>query len=193
METENLNSILPLITAVGSIITPILVLILSGLGWVIANRYNKAREIEEKLRDDRVKIYNDILEPFILLFTKDDGLPKTKDFRGKNHAEIAGEKMLSLAYKQTLFKLSLIGSDDVVQALNNLMQFFYSGILSQLQDNPDSSLKERMTKELMRLLGKLLLEIRKSVGNESSKLHYFEMLEFLITDVRKYQSNGKYK
>lgn len=193
MDTEKFNSLLPLITAIGSIITPLLVLILSGVGWTIGNRYNKTREIEEKLRDDRIKIYNEILEPFILVFTKDDGLPKTKDFRGKNNAEAAGEKMQSLAYKQTVFKLSLLGSDDVVRSLNNLMQFFYLGKLNQQQDNPDPVAKERNTKELMSLLGKMLLEIRKSVGNESSKLHHFEMLEFLFTDVRKYQSNGKYK
>ncbi len=193
MDTEKLNLLLPLVTAIGSIITPILVLVLSGVGWVIGNRYNKTRELEEKLRDDRIKIYNDILEPFILVFTKDDGLPRTKDFRGKSHAEVAGEKMQSLAYKQTVFKLSLMGSDDVVRALNNLMQFFYAGKLNQQQNDPDKFQKEQNTKEFMSLLGKMLLEIRKSVGNESSKLHHFEMLEFLITDVRKYQSNGKYK
>ena len=34
--------------------------------------------------------------------------------------------------------------------------------------------------------GTLLLEIRRSMGNESSKLTNWQMLEWFITDVRKY-------
>lgn len=190
------STTLDYITAVGAIATPILVLLLTGVGWYFGHRLEKAQareerlrlranELEEKLRDYRTDIYNQILEPFIVIFTKDEGLPKTKEYRGKDHAEAGREKIISLEYKQTAFKLLLMGSDDVVKAYSNLMQFFYT-----LQEAEKS---EQTTKELMTLLGILLLEIRRSVGNETTNLHYFEMLEFLVTDIRKFQVNGEYQ
>lgn len=165
------------VTAIGAITTPILVLILTGVGWAIRNRYEKIRDLEEKLRDDRIAIYNEILEPFIILLTKDEGVKLEKGYRNKTKEEIASEKIISLKYRQTAFKMALMGSDDVVRAYNNLMQFFYTQDLQQK--------KEGTAKELMLLLGGLLLEIRKSVGNEATSLDNVEMLEWLITDIRK--------
>ena len=136
---------------------------------------DRVQELEEKLREDRIKIYNDILEPFIILLTKAEGLPNTKEYRGKTNIEAGSEKALSFEYKQTAFKLSLIGSDDVLRSFNNLMQYFY---------NEDT---KKNSKEFMVLFGTLLLEIRKSVGNQNTDLEPLEMLEFLITDIRKYQ------
>jgi len=181
------------ITAIGAIATPILVLLLSGIGWYLGHQFEKARtreehlriradELEEKLRDYRTEIYNQILEPFIIVFTKDEGLPK--EYRGKNHMDAGSAKIISLDYKQAAFKLLLLGSDEVVKAYGNLMQFFYA---MHAGEKPDPT-----TQELMSLLGKLLLEIRRSVGNETTELHHLEMLEFMITDIRKFQVNGKY-
>ena len=45
--------------------------------------------------------------------------PKTKN---KDKNKIGAEKMLSLEYRKTSFGLSLIGSDSVVLAYNDLMQ-----------------------------------------------------------------------
>ena len=181
------SGILDVLAAIGSIATPIIVLIFSGIGWLIANRLERARELETKLREDRIQIYNDILAPYIFLFTKDEGLPRAREYKGKSSIEVGSEKVGSLDYKQTAFRLSLIGSDEVFRAFNNLMQFFYAGKLGQEERS------EETTRELFELLGTLLLEIRKSVGNEKTDLHHFEMLEFLITDIRsKYQKDGKY-
>lgn len=189
-------TILDYITAIGAIATPIMVLLLSGIGWYLGHQFEKTRsredhlreradELEEKLRGYRTEIYNQILEPFIILFTKDEGLPKDKEYRGKSKVDAASAKIISLEYKQAAFKLLLMGSDEVVKAYSNLMQFFYTGQLGEKS--------ERTTKEMMVLLGILLLEIRKSVGNETTGLHHLEMLEFLITDIRKFQVNGKYQ
>ena len=38
---------------------------------------------------------------------------------------------------------------------------------------------------MMSLIGLLLLEIRKSMGNEETKLNEWDMLEWFITDARK--------
>jgi hypothetical protein len=202
----NPPSTLEYLTAIGAIATPILVLLLTGVGWLISHRLEKAREretkekeearrreeklrdeareLEEKLREYRADIYDEILEPFVILFTKDEGLPKVKDFRGKTNADVAVAKALSLEYRQAAFKFLLVGSDRVIRAYNNLMQFFYT------QEGKQTT--EEITKDMMTLLGIFLLEIRKSVGNEATGLHHFEMLEFLIKDVRKYQEGGKY-
>ena len=40
----------------------------------------------------------------------------------------------------------------------------------------------------MDLLGKFLLEIRKSMGNEATKLGNWDMLAWLLTDIKKYRS-----
>ena len=197
----NPPSFLDYVAAIGAIATPILVLVLTGVGWLIAHRLEKRREIEsrererarkieedlraesheleEKLREHRTDIYNDILEPFVILFTKDEGLPKAKDYRGKTNGEVAVAKALSLEYKQTAFRFLLMGSDEVVRAYNNLMQFFYA---QKLDAQPDES-----TKKILTLLGTLLLEIRRSVGNQGTKLEPLETLEFLITDIKKFK------
>ena len=191
MPVGNTPSILDYISAFGSIATPILVLILSGIGWMISNRFEKARQLEEKLRQDRIDVYNAVLEPYILMFAKDEGLPEK--YKGETKESVLNKIMLSLEYKQAAFKLSLIGSDEVFRAYSNLMQFFYTTDLKT--DLPENEAKEAAQKRMvegMRLLGVLLLEIRKSVGNEKTTFEPFEMLEFLITDIRKFQKNGRY-
>ena len=195
-QTVNPKTTLDYVTAIRAIATPILVLLLSGIGWLIAHRLEKARErevkereesrkleqklrdeareLEEKLREHRTAIYNDLLEPFVIMFTKDAGLPKAKEYRGKTNADVTQSKIMSLEYKQTAFEFLLLGSDEVVRSYNNLMQFFYTHELNE------ASIE--MIQQAMALLGKFLLEIRKSVGNQTTTLHHFEMLEFLITD-----------
>jgi hypothetical protein len=59
------------LTAIGSVATPVLVLILTGIGWRFRQRVERRLALEEKLREDRIAIYNDILEPFIILLTSD--------------------------------------------------------------------------------------------------------------------------
>ena len=46
----------------------------------------------------------------------------------------------------------------------------------------DNNTKER-TREMMSLLGSFLLEIRKSMGNEATKLDRWQMLEWLLKDI----------
>ncbi len=67
-----------------------------------------------------------------------------------------------------------MGSDGVVKAYNELMQHFYR--------QGDESTKAPDHQHTMNLLGGFLLEIRKSMGNESTKLDYLQMLEWFITE-----------
>jgi len=167
------------LSAIGSVATPVLVLVLTGVGWKYRQTVERKIKIEEKLRDDRIEIYNKILEPFILLLMTDAAWDSDKKNRGKDKTEIATSQVLSLEYRKVSFKLSLIGSDPVVTAFNNLFQHFYN----QTEEDEKYS-------KLLTLLGSFLLEIRRSMGNESTAIDNWGMLEWFITDAREYRSKN---
>ena len=169
------------LTAFGSVATPILVLFLAGVGWRIRTQLERRHALEDRLREDRIQTYNDILEPFIILLTTEAAWATDPKQKGKDRTTVAAQKLLSLEYRQKGFKLSLVGSDPVVKAYNDLMQFFYShsGVAE------GSKLDHR---EMMALLGKFLLEIRRSMGNEATTLDNWGMLEWFMTDARKLRS-----
>ena len=186
------TSTFEILTTIGTIATPLLLILISGIGWAIQNRMQKAQKVEEELRlrahrleeelrDDRLEVYNEILEPFIILFTKDEAFLKDKAFKGKDKSEIAQEKILSLSYKQAAFKLSLFADDNVVRAYNNLMQFFYTSDATSETSNESEPGSKAFG--MLSFFGSFLLEIRKSIGNNNSELTNFEMLEWMITDM----------
>ena len=162
--------------AVGTIATPLLVLLLSAVGWKYRQSMERRLKMEERLRDDRIATYNQILEPFIVLLMTDAAWQSDKRNRSKDKNEVATSKMLSLDYRKTSFSLSLIGSDSVVSSYNNLMQHFYR------QKDVAQLASSEQTRTTMRLLGNFLLEIRKSMGNEATKIDNVGMLEWFITD-----------
>lgn len=166
------------VTAFGAIATPVLVLLITGLGWKFRKSIDRRIELEDKLRDDRINTYNFILEPFTLLLMSQTAWEHDKQNKGKNKDELAVTKLLSLDYRKASFKLSLVANDDVILAYNELMQFFYQ------QDDPSHHSDEKL-KMMLCLLGKFLLEIRKSMGNEATILDHWQMLEWFMTDVRK--------
>ena len=45
-------------TAIGAVTTPLLVLVLSVIGWRIKSSFERKIDPENKLRDDRIDIYN---------------------------------------------------------------------------------------------------------------------------------------
>lgn len=180
------KDILDTISAIATLVTPFLLLGLGGIGWLIQNRFqssrskeelqsSRVRELEDKLRDDRIKIYNAILEPFFLLFTSEEAFAKDPKFKKKNKNDLAIAKMLSVEYREIGFKLSLLANDSVVRSYNKLMQYFY-------HTEQDLRPAEDKICEWIALLGELLLEIRKSMGNEQSDLDCWEMIEWFMTD-----------
>ncbi len=171
------------LSAIGSVATPVLVLILTGVGWKYRQSMERKIKIEEKLRDDRIDIYNKILEPFIILLMTEAAWNSDKKNRGKNKNDIGGALVLSLDYRKVSFKLSLIGSDSVVLAFNELFQYFYN------QADAGATADEEKTRQMLILLGNFLLEIRKSMGNETTKIDSWGMLEWFITDARKYRED----
>jgi len=84
--------------------------------------------------------------------------------------------MTSYEYRKTAFNLNLFGSDEVVRAYNALMQHTYEAESAEKQDPT----------KMMSLWGTLLLEIRKSLGNEKTKLDKLDMLRGMIKDIDEY-------
>ncbi|MCD6214562.1 MAG: hypothetical protein J7J46_06260 [Candidatus Desulfofervidus sp.] len=146
------------------ILGPPLLMALGGIiTWVIKSKIEELRAIEEKLREERRNIYAQILDPYIRLFA---------DLKGKGPDQ-ALRKITSYDYRKTAFDLNLFGSDEVVRAYNDLMKHTYKAEATGNQD----------PKEMIRLWGKLLLEIRKSLGNKKTKLNEFDMLRAMIKDI----------
>jgi len=171
------------LSAIGSIATPFLVIILSAIGWRLRKGIERRTELEDKLRNDRIEIYNNILEPFIVLLMSDEAWATDKKNKNKDKNLHATSTMLSLEYRRQGFKMSLMGSDDVVKTYNDLMQYFY--------DEENQKAPSRV-KEMLKHLGSFLLEIRKSMGNETTKLDQWDMLEWWMSDARK-MKNGTFK
>jgi hypothetical protein len=177
----NESSWLSYLTAIGSVSTPVLVLALTALGWRLRRRLERRMELEDRLREDRIDTYNDILEPFTLLLMSEAAWQSDPKNKGKDRNQIATRQMLSVEYRRKAFKMSLVGADAVVKAYNDLMQFFFR------RGDGAPMATEEVAKEMMSLLGTLLLEIRRSVGNEATELDNRQMLEWFMTDARKYR------
>lgn len=167
------------ISAIGSMATPVLVLLLTAVGWKYRQSIERRTNLEEKLRDDRIEIYNQILEPFIILLMSDAAWQSDKENKKKDKNAFATSQMLSLEYRKLAFRLSLIGSDSVGIAYNDLLNHFYS------QADPEKPQDEPNLKVILELLGNFLLEIRRSMGNETTKLDNWSMVEWFIKDARK--------
>ena len=169
------------LTAFGSVATPILVLVLTGIGWRLRSRIERQIALEDSLREDRVASYDAILKPFIILLMTDAAWRSDPKNKNNDKNGTAMRILLSLEYREQGFRLSLVGSDAVVKAYNNLMQYFY-------QRQGDSPPGEVNIKEIIKLLGQFLLEIRRSMGNETTRLSNWDMVEWFLTDARKYRS-----
>lgn len=133
---------------------------------IIQYRYQKLQNLEEKLREERRKVYLDVLKPFIYLFkkqSKDDELVQLID---------------NLDYRKSMVDFALIGSDDVVRAWGDLMQHLYTS--SKKVSNEQANMQN------IKLLAKLLLTIRKDFGNMKTKLEPYDMLRHMITDLERF-------
>jgi hypothetical protein len=166
------------VTTISSIVTPLMLLILSYLFTKISKTQENIQNLQEKLHADRIAIYNAILEPYIIIATPDAILKKQKKYQhlNKGSGDIAAEIITTPEYKQSEFKLFMIGSDSVVKAYNSLKKYYYSEKL-------DGTIET--TKEALTLVAKLVLEIRKSVGNENTKLSHLDAIWWFVKDADK--------
>lgn len=170
--------IVDLITAIGAIATPLLLAALSFVGWQLRRKIDRRIELENQLRSDRIAIYNEIIEPFIIFLMSDAAWEHDKRNKGKDKFAVATAKLLSLDYRRRGFQLSLMGSDSVVRAYNELFQLFYK------QGADDEALSNDRLVEMLERLGDFLLEIRRSMGNEATTLERWDMIDWWLKDAR---------
>ncbi|MGE8450050.1 MAG: hypothetical protein ACN6OP_05365 [Pseudomonadales bacterium] len=187
------KDLLATISTLAALVTPFALAALGGIGWFIKKKieasqekqeaqlakqdvqFARIRELEDKLREDRIATYNELLAPFFLMFTSEAAFALDKKYKGQDKNSLAMSQMLSVEYRKVGFKLSLVGTDEVVRAYNKLMQFVY-------HSEADNRQIGEKTSYWLALMGDLLLEIRKSMGNAASSLDRWEMLEWFISD-----------
>jgi hypothetical protein len=166
------------VTAAGSVATPLLVAVVGAIGWKIRNRIERQIELERKLREDRIAIYNQLLDPFVFFFMSDEAWKTDPKNKNIDKYSVASQKLLSLEYKRNAFRLAVLGSDGVVRAYNALMQYFFN------ESSNEAITQDERTKLMVEKIGILLLEIRKSMGNEHTLLAHWEMLEWFLSDLK---------
>ena len=148
-------------------LSPLLIVVGGIITWFIRSHYEERRAIEERLHGEHRRVYAEILEPYIELFANLS--------RGGGVNKGIEQKITSKDYRKAIFELGLLGSDGVVLAYNDLMQYFFKLGSDEKQD----------MHETIRLWGTLRLEIRKSLGNKRTKLNAFDMLRGEIRDIDK--------
>lgn len=160
-----------------NIIIAILALVI-GSGSIVSLYYRgriaKLNIIQNKLREDRRNFYLELLEPYIFLFAsmpKINQISSTKEEEVNIYDEFL-KKIISIEYKRTTFKLSLLGSVDVVKAYNNLTEFT---ALPNIQEQPDDK------QIIIVLYATLLLKIRKDLGSKNTLLKNLNEKDILKT------------
>jgi hypothetical protein len=151
---------------VNLLITPIVAAAVGIAVWYFQSRLEALRRAQDRLHDDRRKVYGDVLSPIIRAFV---------GVRNPKEAQKALQEIQSFDWRRTAFEFSLIGSDDVVRSFNNFMQYLYRFETAGPQ--------QAATVELMRLWGAFLLEIRRNVGDPKTILVPVDMLKAQIKDI----------
>lgn len=168
------------ITAIGVILTPLAVAFF-GYRW---SRQNQAAErqaaIDRQMQADRIAVYQELLKPFMIMFMNDTAWAseqaRNKAYKNKTKEAVIQGLMWSEDWILNSFRLTLIGSDASVRAFNRLMDTARSQEGQSVTD----------PKQLVELVANLLLEIRRSAGNERTGLENWDMLRPFITDLDAY-------
>ena len=150
----------------GDLAIPAIAAISTAIGgfvvWLVRSQLEAIKRENERLHDTRRGIYVEILSPMFSIFSKN-----TK------HQDAGMRKILTVEYRKTMFEVTLMGSDNVVRALNTYMQHIYRSDANS----------EESTHETVKHWARLLLAIRKDLGNKGSKLKPVDMLRTQITDI----------
>ncbi len=144
-----------------------------GFGvWFLQSRIDKIQHARERLQDERRKVYTDVLDPFIRIFT---GIKKPQE------TQKAMKQIVSYAYKKAAIEFNIIGADNVVKAFNELMQYIY-----ETEEDESGNPVETMLR-----WGRVLLAMRKSVGDPATKLTEIDMLQSQIKGLNAWIQQGE--
>jgi hypothetical protein len=152
-----LASLSPWITGLG---VPALLAVGAGFTWVIRSTIEDLRQAERELADRRSAVYEQVLAPFLLPLI-------AKDSEAEAASAAQDLAFSSPEYRRSVFDLTFFASDDVVRAFGDMT------------NNGSQPLPENA----MVLWARLLLAIRKSLGNKGTRLKLVDMLRPSINDI----------
>ena len=127
------------------------------MGWLIRSAYERDERDRQGVSEARWDAYMGLIDPYIRI------LAGTLNPRETQRALKA---VLRVEHRRHVFRVVLMAPDGVVQAYNALMRATYT-------DSPQTIL----------LFSRLLLEIRKDLGNRGTALEEVDMLYSQIKDV----------
>lgn len=146
-------------------ILPTLLVVAAGfITWFLKDKSEKLKFQREKLIEEKRLNYEKILEPIIRVLA---------GVKNKVEMDKALKQIQFFDYKKSAFQLMLFGSDNVVNAYKDYFQYLYKN-----ESNLDPY-------KMLNTLGKVILEIRKDLGNDKTALKEYDMLRFMITDIEK--------
>ena len=154
---------------VSAVAAAVISLIVVIIPLVIQHRLQALRQQQEKLREQRLELYLNLLDPHIQLFAS---LNKSNR---KAAEQAAIRKLLSPEYMRNTFQFAMIGSDDVVRKHNALRQF--------AANNPSGSPTGEFEGSILECFGDLVLAIRRDLGNKKTRLTPIDMFKPVIKDL----------
>jgi hypothetical protein len=144
-------------------LTPFLLAALAGLGTLYKLERDKRHQIEQKLNDNKAKIYASFVEDYSALFFKPGG----KDHTPEDYMRIV-ERVQSFARNSMMY-----ASDEVVEKFSK----FY-----KLQNTAVENMSMADIYERLDSFSDVVVAIRKELGHTKTKLSYDTIGTLLITD-----------
>lgn len=145
----------------GSSLTIVLTAIIAGIGYVLKIEIEKRREIEKQLSEKKYGVYISIIELFFSMFET--------IWKNKEQGNVSEETI------DKLFKivegLVIYGSDNVVK------KFAYWKTQAAGSNGSDALV----------LFIDVIIEIRKDMGNQNTKMNMDDLLGMLIIDYESYK------
>ena len=149
---------------VSAIVGPLLIIIGGIISWFIKDKSEKLKIQEKKVKEEQEKIYNELLKPYLLILSDPKKISEATNIISSDE------------YKENAFKMRFFGSDNIINAHNELMKISYEAEKTGKQD----SIK------MMEVIGQLFLAVRKDLGHPKTKLREKDMISFIIKDIDKY-------
>lgn len=146
-----------------ALVTGVFVIVGTTLSITIPNHIQKKKGIEEQHRELKVPMYQEFLEFLFRVFM---GAKMGKQLSQKDTVQMMSK------FTQDLI---LWGSKDVITRYREYREHFLHREVGQ-----------SVTKEEMKLLENLLLEIRKDMGHKNKEIKEGDILSLFINDIEKY-------
>ena len=145
-------------------------LLATAIGWRLRAWFAQRSLEQQRLYDSRSKLYMKVIEPYI---------QATRKMRTQKEVRELEKLMQSIEYRRAMVELTLIGSDEVVNAVNAFMSYSF-----QRDDGTDPG----HMANFIRLWGRVHLAIRRDLGNSDTRLDEIDMFRHLITDIERLES-----